>query len=369
SFRYRGIMEYGAITVDTSIFDQKGLLLESGLLNALVQFNNKPAKLVLSEIVIREVNAHLIKKVNDSYAQLDKSLNNAKKHIFGNVQDISIDRIDGEVVAKERLESYVNNTGAVLISASNGVDLNHLIKLYFNNEPPFAEAGKKKSEFPDAIALLSLEAWAIENKTRILAVTTDKDWANFAENSDHIDVLEDLAQAISKFEPNEKTFDFTKRLSLAMSSGEAQDIVELITDRVADAVSEQYLYAEAESAFYWDSHDFQAEFSDIEFITDDEGAILLNPIQSQDNHVVFEVKANIAATAMSSFTLSVHDSIDGDSVKLGEVFSESDLNFETGILFTINGSWDGELSALDVDDVEVLSFPKSVDFGYLEPDV
>ncbi len=56
-------MEYGAITVDTSIFDQKGLLLESGLLNALVQFNNKPAKLVLSEIVIREVNAHLIKKL------------------------------------------------------------------------------------------------------------------------------------------------------------------------------------------------------------------------------------------------------------------------------------------------------------------
>lgn len=362
-------MKYGAITVDTSIFDEKGLLLESGLLNSLTQFNNKPAKLVLSEIVLREVQTHLFKKVNEIYTQLDKSLNNAKKHIFNNLQDLAIDKIDGKAVAKERLENYLKATGAKIVHARDGVDLDNIIKLYFNNEPPFAESGKKKSEFPDAIALLSLEAWAKEHETKILAVTTDKDWIAFSEKSEYIDVQQDLAKAISEFEPNADTFKFTKRLSNAMSNGEAKDIVEFITDEVADAISELYLYVEADSAFYWEDHDFQVEYEDIEFLTEDEGKILLNPIQSQDEHVLIEVKAQITAVAKSSFTLSVHDSIDGDYVNLGETYSETEFSFETGILFTINGPWTAEFKDLIVENVEVLSHPKSVNFGTIEPDV
>ena len=55
-------MDYGAITIDTTIFDQKGLRLESGILKTLEQFNGMPSRLVLSEIVIREVHSHLKKK-------------------------------------------------------------------------------------------------------------------------------------------------------------------------------------------------------------------------------------------------------------------------------------------------------------------
>lgn len=52
-------MKYGAITLDTSIFDQHGLKLDRGLLKALEQFNGKPIGLVLSEIVFRELHKHL----------------------------------------------------------------------------------------------------------------------------------------------------------------------------------------------------------------------------------------------------------------------------------------------------------------------
>jgi len=43
-------MDYGAITIDTSIFDQKGLNLESGLLKTLDQFNGKPSPLSEEDI-------------------------------------------------------------------------------------------------------------------------------------------------------------------------------------------------------------------------------------------------------------------------------------------------------------------------------
>ncbi len=41
-------MDYGAITIDTSIFDEKSLNLESGILKTLEQFKGKPSHLVLS---------------------------------------------------------------------------------------------------------------------------------------------------------------------------------------------------------------------------------------------------------------------------------------------------------------------------------
>lgn len=67
-------MDYGAITIDTSIFDQKGLKLESGILKTLEQFRSKPSHLVLSEIVIREVHSHLKRKASDSREQVVKAI-------------------------------------------------------------------------------------------------------------------------------------------------------------------------------------------------------------------------------------------------------------------------------------------------------
>ena len=67
--------------------------------------------------------------------------------------------------------------------------------------PPFEEPDKKKHEFPDAIALLSLEEWAEVNKTRILAVSCDRGWAAFAAESEWIVVDSDLASALAEL-PN-----------------------------------------------------------------------------------------------------------------------------------------------------------------------
>lgn len=54
-------MDYGAITIDTSIFESNGLKLESGLLKMLSQFKESPAKLILSDIILRELTNHITK--------------------------------------------------------------------------------------------------------------------------------------------------------------------------------------------------------------------------------------------------------------------------------------------------------------------
>ncbi|MCZ7018809.1 PIN domain-containing protein, partial [Salmonella enterica] len=57
-----------------------------------------------------------------------------------------------------------------------------LFELYFGNRPPFHKSNDKKYEFPDAVALLSLEAYA-EN-SGILVVSSDKDWITFCNSSE-----------------------------------------------------------------------------------------------------------------------------------------------------------------------------------------
>lgn len=78
--------------------------------------------------------------------------------------------------------------------------MSQLIDLYFNKKPPFHNENPKKSEFPDAIALASLEAWSIKENRKILVVSRDGDWKSFCDQSNRLYLLNDLATALEMFQ-------------------------------------------------------------------------------------------------------------------------------------------------------------------------
>ena len=367
-------MEYGAITLDTSIFDQKGLMLESGLLKTLEQFNGKPSHLVLSEIVVREVHAHLAKKASETRGQLQKALRGCVSHLT--IDDKKIDEAtkllipleDDKEVAKIRIGSFIKKTGAEIVPARGHVELDEIIKKYFHSHPPFSETGKKKNEFPDAIALLSLESWAKKNKTKIVAVSDDSDWEAFAHESEYIDVIKDLAEAIALFQPHSAAIYFCTRLGASLPSGKPEDIYNTIEQYISDAVSEIDSYPDASSAFFWEPDIVKVEFESFEFVTDEGGNALIQAVQGQDESVVVEAKIVVNANASCSFSLSVHDSIDKDYVPIGENSASTDFQFESEILFTLKGDFKNKPEDVDVVDFELLSYPRSIDFGDIEPD-
>lgn len=151
-------MTYGAITLDTSIFSQNGYRLESGRLKTLEQFSYNTFLFVLSEIVVKEVYSHLTEKTS-------KAQNNIKKAIKDSILYIPISDENNKVATKalltdvdatllvvSKLTSFIQKTNAKLIYAKDHVCLNQLVEKYFTAEPPFTAKGKKKSEFPDALA-------------------------------------------------------------------------------------------------------------------------------------------------------------------------------------------------------------------------
>lgn len=367
-------MEYAAITIDTSIFDEKGLNLESGILKTLEQFSGKPSYLVLSEIVVREVHAHLKKKAQEARSSLIKAIRESKISLSATDDNAEtalkalIPNVNDSDVAKSRLEVFLRNTDAEIVPAVGLVKLEEVIKKYFNAEPPFEEAGKKKNEFPDAIALMSLESWAKEQNTKVLAVTKDGDWKRFAERSDYIDVVEDLAEAISVFQPQSSALDYCTTISQLLPVGEPKDLFQQIEQYLSDQVSEIYLLPEAESQFFYEPDLVEVVLESFEFVTREDGSARLLPVQGQNNTLIVEAKFSVSAEASTTFSLLAHDSIDKDYVSIGSSSASTEFKFETEALLTFEGDFDAGIGHVELVDFELLSHPRNVDFGDIEPD-
>lgn len=86
--------------------------------------------------------------------------------------------VTDEISAK-RINRFIEKTGALELECGEFISVSSLLQKYFHNEPPFAETGKKKNEFPDAIVLMATEEWAKINDVKVLAVSKDNDWNRY----------------------------------------------------------------------------------------------------------------------------------------------------------------------------------------------
>lgn len=64
--------EYTTLLVDTSIFDRYKQILHSGLISKLYQFHDSEYKLILPEIIKKELESHLHEKIVGTYTTLKK---------------------------------------------------------------------------------------------------------------------------------------------------------------------------------------------------------------------------------------------------------------------------------------------------------
>ena len=186
-------MKYDSITIDAETVERNSFHFNAGLLTQLKQFVNGPTQVVISIVVESEILRHLTERTQSAKNAVDTAHKKAVEFGLKSPKDIAFAEPspDARVVAKTRLKKFVKEIGAHILQV-NEVPIEEVFQKYFSAAPPFAVSGKKKNEFPDAVALMSLEAWANKNNKRVLAVSGDKDWAAYADKSERIDVISDL---------------------------------------------------------------------------------------------------------------------------------------------------------------------------------
>lgn len=365
------IIEYDAVFVDTSIFDGNALKLESGLLSKLNQFKKSHIEFILPDVIKSEVQNHLEKKIKVSRNALEKSINDAGDHLFfdgsalNNAKKLLIDSDEIENLAISRLSSFIKNTGALVLESSKYVSVKNLLEQYFSNKPPFAETGKKKNEFPDAIILLAVEKWAEQNNFSVLAIAKDKDWKAYCENSDNIDYQEDFAEGLATFNKTNIPYTFIPNLESALQKNQLKGFIHSIEVGLESVLDGLTPDQEAESSFLIDEDGIYTSFKKM-LLPDNKFRMV--EVDVDEGWIVLEVLASITIEAEGDFSFSIRDSIDKDYVSLGSTSLTVEEEFKSEILITIVGDLEGDINELDIESVEVIDPIEVINFGTIEPD-
>lgn len=361
--------EYDALLVDTSIYDANALRLEKGLLGKLSQFRKSPIELLMPDVIKNEVRSHLEQKIKSARSALEKSLNEAGDHLFfdgsalNDAKQILIDGKEIEGLADSRLENFIAQTGARVLECSDYVSVSSILKQYFSNLPPFAETGKKKNEFPDAIVLLAVESWAATEGKSVLAVARDGDWTKYCETSQRIDHIEELSAALDVFNHANAPYALLSSLEYALANDTAQVFLSGIAEGLSRALEGFTPDQEADSRFVLETEGCHGWFKDFCLLDN-----AFRIIDTDEDWVVLEATASITVEAEGEFSLSIYDSIDRDYVSMGGVTATAKEEFESEILITISGDLNGPIDQLAIDEVEIVNPIGSIDFGTIELD-
>jgi hypothetical protein len=360
-------LDYGALCLDTSVFDGYGIALEKGWLEQLEQFAESPVKFLQSEIVHFELEGHLAKKITATRTAIEKALKDASNDLL--ISDSVIDRTKGALIgqqtdrqiAKSRLHQFYERTHAE-IAPANIADMDTVVDMYFKLKAPFEE--KKKAEFPDAIALVSLERWAELNKLKILVVSYDSGWEEYCATSERLDCVKDLKAALTHFQPHHKAEQVIHELhdEILRGADNQNSILLSITDALEESVGGLDVHAEADSSFMLEEQYMDAVYVGHDYTMD------INLIGASSDSLVIQLGAEVEVEVVGAYSFSHRDPIDGDYVELGSRKVIQREKFLTDILLTLTGDFSRGLAGVEVKKVEMTETKVHVNFGELDMD-
>ncbi|KJS12789.1 MAG: hypothetical protein VR78_11745 [Hoeflea sp. BRH_c9] len=348
--------QINAISVDTNIFDEKGLQLNSSVLQAISGLAALHFDFLLSGTVAREVGRHLERSTTDALRAARKAVGMALGAFETEkpTRDDILKQISGgqtaSAAAEKRFADYLVATNCEVLDDNALVDTATIFDAYFNGEPPFG-AGSKKSEFPDALALHALERVAGRRGQGIIVVSKDDDWRSFCERSKRLHLVPDIERALSLINDPPVVLRAALRAWLDDGDGHAdigsylvgavENLEFLVNGNATSGEMQAYALAGQLRETVWPQLE---EIDIIEIDSSDEATML----------VTLSIPLSLTVRVPVELEFSTWDSIDRESIGLGGRTIESDE--ELDIRATVNISVQdlgGENEQFDVVDCEL----------------
>jgi hypothetical protein len=348
--------QISAFTIDTTAFDSHQNDLFGRKLSAISQLNESNIKILFSAITLGEVRAHIAENADNAAKKARAAVRD-----FLTVTQDPRDRneiflqlglnADYPKYAEDKVTKFVRSIGATELAIEPDVSIGEVVRRYFGSEPPFS--ARKPSEFPDAIALLSLEAWAKTNGGYVLAVSNDGDWKTYAEESPSIFCVERLSTAMNYFHPDSEGLApwFAERLQ-AKAPALSGAIREALQTYVGDAE------AKAESDFAYEGFLDWGNLRDWKLIEESPGDVIVSDNESMT--IAFQVAATFNFRA--DFRFFAQGAADGEPIARASTIRDLTLAIE--ITATLPRRKDLNPNPVAV---EVPSRRLSVDFGEVGP--
>lgn len=360
-----------ALTLDTSVFDRNGLALESGLLTQLEQFHVSDIELLIANTVANEVKRHLARNSSAAIKALQGGLTQTQKHrALAESDQEELATLIGTAVAgdvaraHQRFDGWADRVGAEIIYEADYASIQEIMRRYEEAEPPFAETGDKKQEFPDAVALATLEGWAKDYDTKILVVSQDKDWHRYGAQSERLVVVDDLADALTTIVGLGAASEPAEQLSKMFAAGDPLRLEASVLAAIKDQVDKIEFRVEADSQFSVEEDWVEAVVSDIEIDAPAATGPSFDAISQQGDEAVVMVTGNASLDIHVHFSFEKFDSVDRDYIGMGSTVVSDDVEVEFEALVTLRTG----ASGLEIVRVELLPKIQHVSYYDLEPD-
>ena len=196
------------VFVDTEAYEHQKFRFDHPVLKKLKDLGSVGfLHLLTTSSVDREVRQHISNNLNNAFVSLTRFQNHAGvlqaasseecRSLFKTVDQSALIEFGMEVWEKFLADSKVE-----VVNASN-VHTPDLLNLYFAQRPPFSK--KKKSEFPDAISLLSLEQWCRNKGEQLFLISGDPDlkaWCDERPGMHHVKSLNEFLDLYNRAEEN-----------------------------------------------------------------------------------------------------------------------------------------------------------------------
>ena len=329
---------------------------------SLEQFKATNIKVVLSEMVLGEVHAHIAQRMVEAADKAGAAINQFVKSwrhdsdFAAVAADLGLDA-DPQARARTLLDAFVDRVEGHTVAVDHGVSVRELHDRYFSARPPFSTKADKKNEFPDAIALLSLEAWAREGGRMVLAVSDDGDWKAFAEQSDHVVCLPKIAPALNLFNREESVF--AARVAAGLRSGAAARLHAAIESKLESLI--ETFEIEASAPYFYEEETGLSRV--VSWRIDDD--MVFDIVASGADSVSLAIGIKLEAEFKAHFSFLKWDSEDREYVNVGRSHAQLVETLDVPIVATVSKKEGDDPEPIEVD---AEGRHASIDFGYVEPD-
>jgi hypothetical protein len=335
--------QISAISIDTSIFDQKRLQLNSATMQAFAGLKKRPFSFLLSGTVAKEVLVHLEKAAADALQSAKKAIGQALFSFETKTpeRDALLAQISGGRSAKEasaeRWAKYIKDTGCEVLVDTDLVNIATVYDGYFAGEPPFG-SGRKKDEFPDALALNALEQTAAGRGAGILIVSQDGDWKAYCEKSTRLYIVPEIERALALVTNaplglRKAIFDWIANDADDVENFKAE--ISHNAERIDFSVNAHPTHGEVEIST-WDG-----EFQSLVWPDEEEIDIieLLEPTENGALRVVASLPLILTVKVPIELDFSIYDSVDRESLGMGGrmIEVEEDIYVRTAVTLDVHG--------------------------------
>lgn len=354
--------EVGAISLDTTAFDAASCDLTKRSLVGMAQFPAIGMPFLITDMVAGEVISHIARDAEEASQKLSVAISLVEKrwkvegfsdgvsHLF----DLNQSSAD---FAKSTFEKYVARVDATLIKASDLLDADQLVSDYLGLKPPFEAKENKKHEFPDAISLGELEAWAEAEDKFVLVVSRDGGWKRRAAVSERLICVSSPFDAYGVF--NRADAHVARRFVDALAKGDNIGVSNSIDGALERFAENTYPQVDAGAGFHYD-----VEFEGLSFKSRDPDVNDAIVISSDQETVTVAFRVTATFEALASFTFLIRD--EGEYFPVGDASVQRDVEVELTLTATISRDEAHEIEVFDVD-YEASRY-LTIDFGHVEPD-